>query len=128
MKIEHVAFQVEDPAAMADWYVAQFGFTVKRAVDAPFPVRFLADSSGQVMLELYNNPKLPVPAYGSMDPLLLHVAFVCEDVSGTINRLVESGAGLVGGPDTTSAGDVLAMLRDPWGLAIQLCQRAEPML
>lgn len=128
MKIEHVAFQVEAPAAMADWYAAQLGFTVKRAGDSPFPVRFLADSSGQVMLELYNNPKLSTPDYGSMDPLLLHVAFVCEDVNGTINRLVESGAKLVGGPDTTLAGDVLAMLRDPWGLAIQLCQRSEPML
>ena len=77
MKIEHVAFQVENPVAMAEWYAAQLGFAVKRAGDTPFPVRFLADSSGQVMLELYNNPKLTTPDYGSMDPLLLHVAFVC---------------------------------------------------
>jgi hypothetical protein len=29
---------------------------------------------------------------------------------------------------TTPAGDKLAMLRDPWGLAIQFVRRAEPML
>ncbi|MEZ4702532.1 MAG: hypothetical protein R2834_19520 [Rhodothermales bacterium] len=29
---------------------------------------------------------------------------------------------------TTPAGDALAMLRDPWGMAIQLCSRAEPMV
>ena len=113
---------------MADWYGAQLGFVVKRAGDAPFPVRFLADSSGQVMLELYNNPKLTTPDYASMDPLLLHVAFVCDDIGGTCERLVAAGATLVGGPDTAPSGDVLAMFRDPWGFAIQLCQRAEPML
>ena len=28
----------------------------------------------------------------------------------------------------TAGGDELALLRDPWGLTIQLCKRARPML
>jgi catechol 2,3-dioxygenase-like lactoylglutathione lyase family enzyme len=27
MRIEHAGIQVKDPAAMADWYVAQLGFS-----------------------------------------------------------------------------------------------------
>ena len=43
MKIEHTAYQVEDPAAVARWYVQHLGLTVKRSQDErPFG-RFLAD-------------------------------------------------------------------------------------
>lgn len=63
-----------------------------------------------------------------MDPLLLHIAFVCEDLAATTKRLVAAGATLVAGPELLPSGDELAMLRDPWGLAIQLAKRATPML
>ena len=127
MKIEHVAYQVEEPAAVADWYCGNLGFRVKRAADEPVPVRFLADESGDVMIEIYNNPKVGTPDYASMDPLILHLAFVCSDIPGTVERLTAAGARLLL-EETTPAGDTLAMLRDPWGLAIQLCRRAEPMV
>lgn len=128
MKIEHLALQVHDPAKFADWYCEQLGFTVKRGADEPVPVRFLADEPGHVMMEIYNNPNATTPDYASMDPMLLHLAFVCPDVPGTVERLVAAGATLVSGPETQASGDQLAMLRDPWGLAIQLVHRSEPML
>jgi catechol 2,3-dioxygenase-like lactoylglutathione lyase family enzyme len=128
MRIEHVAFQVADPGAAGEWYCQHLGFTVKRGADAPVPVRFVADESGGVMLELYNNPKVVVPEYAAMDPLLLHVAFVCADVPGETARLVAAGATCVSGPSRLDSGDEIAMLRDPWGLAIQLVKRADPML
>ena len=128
MKIEHFGYQVEKPAETADWYCEHIGFTVKRAADEPVPVRFLADESGTVMIEIYNNPKVTAPDYGSMDPLILHMAFVCADVPATTDRLVAAGATLITGPETLANGDQLAMLRDPWGLAIQLAHRADPMI
>ena len=128
MKIEHVALQVAHPADTADWYCRHLGFIVKRGADAPVPVRFLADASGSVMLELYNNSAAPMPDYTAMDPLLLHIAFVCEDMAATHARLIAAGATAVSGPATAENGDELAMLRDPWGLAIQLAKRAVPML
>jgi glyoxylase I family protein len=128
MKIEHFAYQVEEAAAVADWYGEHLGFTVKRASDSPVPVRFLADESGQVMIEIYNNPAVKTPDYASMDPLVLHLAFVCDDILETIARLTKAGALLLSGPDHLPTGDTLAMLRDPWGLAIQLCRRADPMI
>ena len=127
MRIEHFAYQTEDPVAAADWYVAHLGFLIKRAADQPVPVRFLADESGQVMLEIYNNPTVSTPDYAGMDPLLLHIAFVCDRVPETVERLVAAGATKVSGPEQVK-GDELAMLRDPWGLAIQLCNRSEPMV
>jgi predicted enzyme related to lactoylglutathione lyase len=128
MKIEHFAYQVKDATAVAEWYGEHVGFTVKRGQELPFPVYFLADEAGDVMIEIYSNPAIKTPDYASMDPLILHMAFVCNAVPETIQRLESAGATLLSGPDTTPAGDRLAMLRDPWGLAIQLCQRAEPML
>ena len=128
MKIEHFAYQVAEPVAAANWYGEQLGFTVKRASDSPVPVRFLADETGQVMLEIYNNPTVETPDYASMDPLLLHLAFVCDDVPGTVERLVGAGASKVSGPEKLESGDQLAMLRDPWGLAIQLCRRVSRMV
>ncbi|VGO19188.1 VOC family protein [Pontiella sulfatireligans] len=127
MKIEHFAYQVEDVAAVADWYCEHLGFQVKRGADDPFPVRFLADGSGDVMIEIYNNPKVNTPDYASMDPLILHLAFVCNEIEATIERLSAAGAELLL-TETTPAGDTVAMLRDPWGLAIQLCHRAQPMI
>ena len=128
MKIEHFAYAVELPGESAQWYVDHLGFTVKRASDDPLPVRFLADATGEVMLEIYNNPQVKTPDYASMDPLLLHIAFCCDDVPATANRLVVAGATLVSGPEFTASGDELAMLRDPWGLAIQFVKRSEPMV
>ena len=127
MRIEHFAYQTDDPAAVADWYVQHFDFTIRRAADEPVPVRFLADAGGQVMLEIYNNPKVRTPDYAGMHPLLLHVAFTCEDVVGTMQRLLRAGATRVSGPETVN-GDELVMLRDPWGFAIQLCKRLDPMV
>lgn len=128
MRIEHVGLQVPDPMAMGEWYVRHLGFVVKRAADTPVPVRFLADQTGRMMIEIYNNPKAPMPDYAAIDPLVYHLAFVCEDLEGTIARLTAAGAKVVDAPFTTPAGDTLAMLRDPWQIPIQLCKRGRSMV
>ena len=128
MKIEHAAYQVEDPAAVAKWYVEHLGMTIKRS----FPERpwghFIADSSGSVMLELYNDPKVPVPNYREIHPLILHVAFSRDDVAATRGRLTAAGATPVGDVTSNPLGEQLAMLRDPWGFAIQLVHRTTKMI
>ncbi|HWB14959.1 MAG TPA: VOC family protein [Vicinamibacterales bacterium] len=128
MKIEHAAYQVEDPAAMAQWYVAHLGLTLVRAQDAPPFGQFLADDGGAVMLELYRSPTIDVPDYRSMDPLTLHIAFVADDVAAVRTRLIAAGATPEGDATTSAAGDQLAMLRDPWGLAIQFVRRKVAMI
>ncbi len=128
MRIEHVGFQVKDPAAMADWYAQHLGFTVRRGADMPAPVRFIADAGGRVMLEIYRNPSVPVPDYAAQDPLTFHIAFLCDDVRGTTERLVQAGASVISGPAAGANGDEIATLRDPWGVPIQFCRRQTPMV
>jgi len=63
-----------------------------------------------------------------MDPLVLHIAFMVEDVKGIREKLIAAGATSIGDVSTIPSGDEIAMLRDPWGVAIQFIKRAEPML
>jgi len=128
MKIEHVAYQVADPVAVAAWYVAHLGLTVKRAQSASPFGHFLADDGDHVMVEIYFNPAVPVPDYHAIDPLVAHLAFAADDVAATRERLMTAGATPLGDMQTSPAGDDLAMLRDPWGFAVQLVRRAQPMI
>ena len=128
VRIEHIAWQVSDPVAVAGWYGREFGLTVLRKFNTPAQAHFLADESGNVILEIYNNPKVSVPDYKNMDPLLLHIAFLADDLAGTRDNLVAAGATLVDDIAFTPAGDQIVMLRDPWGFAVQLVRRKEPML
>ena len=128
MKIEHLALQVADPVAMADWYVAHLGCSVARSGGPPLNARFLLDSAGSVMVEIYHNPTVAVPAYSAMSPLLLHLAFLSNDPAADRDRLVRAGATIADDLTTTPAGDQILMLRDPWSLPIQFVKRAHPML
>ena len=127
MKLEHVALLVKDPVAVADWYVEHLGMRIVRRGEAPTHVRFVADEQGASLLELYAGT-LPLPDYRSMDPLLLHVAFSSADVAADRARLIAAGAAPVSEVVRTDAGDIFAMLRDPWGLALQLVRRATPLV
>lgn len=126
MKIEHIAFNVADPVAVADWYCRHCGLRVVRHIPEPSQTHFLADSNSTV-LEIYCNPPDKVPDYPNMDPLLFHVALTSADPDADAKRLIAAGATFaseVRPPD----GSCLIMLKDPWGVALQLCKRARPLL
>lgn len=128
LQVEHVAWQVHDPAAVAAWYGANLGFKVLRKMDvAPF-THFLVDAGGRVVVEIYHNPAAAIPDYRSMNPLLLHLAFASDNPESDRDTLIKAGATIAEDAFITPAGDKLIMLRDPFGFAIQLCKRARPML
>ncbi|HIF01695.1 MAG: VOC family protein [Fuerstiella sp.] len=127
MKIEHTAFNVEEPVLMARWYVEHLRLTVKRrTTDAPY-AHFLADDSGTVMIEIYGNKDAPLPDYRNMNPAEMHLAFVSSDVAADTQRLRNAGATVVADVHQLN-DDTFAMLRDPWGLPVQLVQRATSMI
>jgi glyoxylase I family protein len=130
MKIEHVGYMVQDPIQAAEWYCQNLGFRVARSMQVSPFTTFLVDASGNGMLEIYNNPAAQVPDYASMDPLVLHVAFEIgsETIEAARDRLLAGGATLYSDLAVTPAGDKLVMLRDPWGLAVQLAKRNKPMV
>jgi glyoxylase I family protein len=128
MHIEHVAFQVSDPVAMAQWYVQHLGCSVARSTGEPAFIHFLKDAAGQALLEIYRNPRCAVPDYQAMDVMQLHIAFYSEDPRADRDRLVAAGATIAEDHIVTPAGDEMLILRDPWNLALQLVKRKEPML
>lgn len=118
MHLEHVAIDVADPAAFKDWWVKNLGMRISSA-----NAGFLTDDSGTFVLEVYRSDKTAAaPDYKAMHPMTLHIAFVSDDVDKDVARLVAAGATkeeLVHKP-----GFDMAMLRDPFGVCVQLCKRA----
>lgn len=125
MKFEHFALNVPDPRAQADWYVEHLGFSVVRRLERPPYTHFLADESDRVVVELYHNPAAPVPDYAATPPLCFHFALVAADAHLERRRLEAAGAAHVL-DEPQPDGSQLIMMRDPWGVALQLCQRAKP--
>ncbi len=127
LPFEHLALNVADPVAVAAWYVDHLGMDVVRRGEPPVHMHFLADAGRRAMIELYHNANAPADVYGDLHPAQLHLAFSSTDPDADAARLVAAGATLVEhlhNPD----GSHLAMLRDPWGLPIQLAKRVQPML
>lgn len=128
MRLEHFAYSVIDPVAAAKWWCDHLGFTVARKAAAPTFMHFLKDSSGGVMIEIYNNPKCKPLDHFKQDPLLMHIAFTVADIPAERQRLLTAGATEADALMTTPAGDMMCTLRDPWGVPFQLIKRAQPML
>lgn len=127
LKIEHMALNVEEPVLMARWYVEHLGMKVlRRTVDSPY-AHFLTDDSGTVMIEIYGNREAPQPDYRTMEPAQLHLAFLSTDIPRDTARLQTAGASVVAA-EHQLGDDTFAMLRDPWGLPLQLVQRGTPMI
>lgn len=122
MRIEHIAFNVADPVAMAAWYQRELGFRLKRALDDAALTHFLADDTGMMMIELYRNSAAAIPDYPAQHPLVLHLAVVSSDPAADRQRLCAAGASFVEEVHLAN-GSHLVMLRDPWGLPLQLCKR-----
>ncbi len=127
MRIEHIAFNVADPVAVATWYGEHLGLTIARHLPVPTQTHFLADDEGRTVLEIYCNPPDQVPDYAAMDPLLFHLAFVSGVPAADSERLIAAGASWVDEIHVPDGGH-LVMLRDPWGVALQLCKRMTPLV
>lgn len=119
MKLEHVGFNVAEPQKLMDWWCANLGF--KQVHPA-----FIVDSTGAMALEFSHNPAAPVLDYANMDPQSMHIAFLSDDVEADAARLVKAGAKQL--EMVHKPGFDMAMLRDPFGMAIQFVKRDTPIL
>ncbi|HEX9782144.1 MAG TPA: VOC family protein [Opitutaceae bacterium] len=127
MRFEHFAINVANPAKVAAWYVERFGVRILRALpQAPF-THFLGDSEGRVFLELYENPKAPVGTAANKHYLEIHFGFAVADAESAAAPLIAEGCPVVEDVNLPD-GTRLIMLRDPFGLCVQLCQRAKRFL
>jgi glyoxylase I family protein len=126
MKFEHFAVNVPDAPAHVKWFIDHLDFKLVRVAPGPPLMHFVADETGRVIVELYTNPKAPIPDHKVNHPLNFHIAMVAPDARATREKLEKAGATRVS-EDVHPDGTVLIMLRDPWGVSLQLCQRANLM-
>ena len=126
MIFEHFAINVTDPIAIADWYVKNVGLTIVRQQNqAPF-MTFLADKTGRVVMELYYRPEQAIMNFVDQHSLTFHFAMEASNAESEKNRLLQVGATLFE-EQHLDDGSYLVMLRDPWGICLQICQRASRM-
>ncbi len=126
MKFEHFALNVPDAPAHSRWYVENLGFKiVRQRTDAPF-THFLTDETGCTVVELYSNRSVSIPDYPNAHPLNFHFAVATANARAECARLEKAGARLFL-EDPQPDGSLLVMMRDPWGVALQLCQRTNPL-
>jgi catechol 2,3-dioxygenase-like lactoylglutathione lyase family enzyme len=123
MEIEHFALNTQDPPRTAKWYQENLGMRIVKESKEPPYTHFLADTADHVMLEVYHRPEASIPDYNAMDPIVMHIAFSVDNMQETRERLLAAGASAAGEVTLTEDGNELAMLRDPWGVPIQLVKR-----
>ncbi len=125
MKFEHFALNVPDPVEMADWYVKHLGMRIVSSLDREPYTRFLADQTGRVVMEIYCNKTAPLPIHQNTHHMNFHFAFAVADAEPVKAGLLAAGATFV--EEVRPAdGSLLYMLRDPWGVPLQICRRSRP--
>jgi len=118
MKLEHFAVDVPDAEAFIAWWCENLGLRRSAPGSA-----FILDDSGVMGIEVYRTGETPAaPDYKSMNSMTFHIAFESRDVKADVDRLVGAGATLEQ-LKTENPAFHMAILRDPWGVAIQLCRR-----
>lgn len=123
MIFEHFALNVNNISAVVKWYVSHIELkVVSQQKELPF-MTFLADSSNRVILEIYHRSDEMMTNFETQHPLTFHLAFVSENAESDRERLEAEGASFVE-EVRKEDGSHLIMLRDPWGMPLQLCQRA----
>lgn len=127
MKLEHVAINVPNAKALAQWLVDNLGMRMVVANDVSPYMHFVADEAGS-MLEIYSNPVAEMPDYANMHPVTLHLAFSSANIEADRERLLAAGASPVGEINVTPEGHKLAFFRGPDNVPVQLVQRSKPLL
>jgi glyoxylase I family protein len=128
IRFEHIAFNVQDPVAMAKWYTENLGMKIMRSGSSPTYTTFLADSGEHMMIEIFHNADYPLFEPSKIHNMAIHLAFNTPNIVKTQKQLIGAGASVADSLRKTASGDQVMTLRDPWGLAIQFVERVKPML
>jgi hypothetical protein len=127
MTFEHFALNVLNAVEMGQWYIENCEMRIVKAVDSYPYTRFLTDKSGRIMLEIYSNTSAKIPDYKNQHPLEFHFALAVNDPAAVRDKLISAGAAFVE-EIKMDDGSHLIMLRDPFGIPLQLCKRGKPMI
>ena len=127
MIFEHFALNVERPVEAANWYVENCEMKIVKGSEKPPYAHFLADKTGRLVIEIYKNDSADKINLKEKHPLEFHFAFMVKNAEHVKNKLLSAGAGLEE-ELRLDDGSHLVMLRDPFGIPLQICQRGVPMM
>ena len=126
--IQHIGLNVNNPVEVANWYIQNLGMKLIRQGNAPQFVTFIAGAGGNMEMEFYNKEKFKKIDFQKIDVMSFHFAFLTDSIGIIKKKLIDAGAKLVDKITETPTGDKVAMLRDPWGMPLQLVERSIPMI
>ncbi len=127
MTFEHFALNVSKPVEMGQWYIDNCEMKLVKSMEEYPYTRFLADKSGQVVLEIYSNTSQRIPEYNKQHPLEFHFALTVSNPIEIKDKLVKAGA-KVEEEIKLDDGSHLIMMRDPFGVPLQLVKRAKALV
>jgi catechol 2,3-dioxygenase-like lactoylglutathione lyase family enzyme len=127
MTFEHFAINVSKPVEMGKWYVDNCEMKIVRSMDNYPYTRFLTDKAGKVMMEIYSNTSARILDFKNQHPLEFHFALTVDDPVKVKEKLMSAGA-TYEEEVRMDDGSHLIMLRDPFGIPLQLCKRGKPMI
>lgn len=126
MVFEHFALNVKNPVEISDWYCDHLGLNKAFAMETQPFTTFLTDSENRVVCEFYHRPEATIYDLKKEHPLTFHIAFESEDAAGDRERLIRAGC-ILEEEVNPKDGGLLVMLRDPFGIPLQICQRAKKL-
>lgn len=124
MGVEHIGLSVPAPRSMAEWYCRHLGFRHIRGGGSDSEgVAFIVDDAGETVLEIFKLHDVDALPLRDLAPIQLHVAIDCKTPYDTAMALVQYGAEFVGEAPRNAYPGEKYLIRDPWGLVIQLLDR-----
>jgi len=126
MIIEHLGISVSYPIKIAKWYEKNLGCKIQFLEgndDGNKSVAFISDESNAKIIEFFKLPGI-LPLNNFIEnPLQLHIAFRSEFPYEDSKRLIDEGATFLEECLYKHDGEILLLLKDPWGNTIQLVKR-----
>lgn len=124
MEIEHIGIAVAKPVETARWLERNLGCRLLSSQsDTAHEAAFLADGAGTTVLELIRVPGVAPACSVLPSTSQLHIAFLSDDPYAEAEKLKKAGATLEEDNSGHNPGEILLLLRDPWGTVFQLVKR-----
>ncbi len=127
-RIEHLGLNVSDPTSVANWYVQNLGMKIIREDKKPPFVTFISDKGNHFVIEFYKKDKFPKIDFHKINYMSYHFAFMVDSINIFKSKLSSRGAKVMEDISKLPSGDQVLMMRDPWGMPLQLVERVNPML
>lgn len=122
--IEHIGFVINNPCAAADWYQSNLSYTILRKA-GDNSVAFIKEPRTGLIFEFIGSRDIRPIDKDLSHPLQAHIAIKSDDIDKDRQRLMDAGASFVMDCRTHDPDAKVCVLKDPFGLYLQLAQRKD---